>query len=197
MNSNNIKTKHLFLSGLLLFSSCLNPISLNTPPVSSSEIEIKENSNNNDYFEGKDINLISGFDDYPPYNQGLQESVNLERTNAFFDFDSNQIINSSDADIYFSVGCGTECSNFFIALNRSKFYAITNLENTKALDYYYCFNKIKNSPINYTMFGSVSSGYYACILTNEGKIALMVVTKNEMTGSNANVIFDYILWYQD
>lgn len=143
--------------------------------------------------EERGITITSSYVDFPPYNQSALESVYPGNQTAFYDFDANQITNSDEADIYLSVSCGTECSNFLIALGDSM---IVDGYANKELDSDECIKRIQSeSGTTHTVFGSTSINAHSCIKTSKGNIVQLFIVSNEQRGINVQVVFDYVIWY--
>lgn len=134
------------------------------------------------------ITLFSNFD--PNHEHGFTREglVNLNNTKAFFDFDKGEITTTDNADIYLDVSCGTDCFNSIIEINGAKAARFGEVKP----EYHECRGVLldKNN-----LPASVVPGKYSCLQTNDGNIVQILVTKDEALSQNANITFEYTIWY--
>jgi hypothetical protein len=119
----------------------------------------------------------------------IENLVKSDNTQAFFDFDKNEILDSENADIYFFVDCGTDCFNSIFSINNAKSARIGEKEPKLqgCLEALQEKNNIITSPI---------PGNYSCIKTNSGNIVQILPLRNEAKYRNAKLVFQYTIWYQ-
>lgn len=135
------------------------------------------------------ITLFSNFDANLEHGFTLEGLVDPKNTTAFFDFDEGEIANTSNADIYLSVGCGTDCFNSLIDINGSKSVEVGRAEP----NFDGCFNALQEDKLR----ASIVPGTYSCIYTNDGNIVQLFAIENEARSQNSKFTFEYIIWYQD
>ncbi len=132
--------------------------------------------------------LFSNFD--PDLQHGFTREglVNPRNTRAFFDFDEGEITVTNSADIYLDVSCGTDCFNDIIDVNGAVSVEVGKIE--PGLD-----GCIKALQEENKIWASVVPGTYSCINTNSGNIVQILIISNKALSQNANITFEYTIWY--
>ena len=137
--------------------------------------------------EGR-VTLWSNFDS--DHNHGFTRIglINLNNTQAFFDFDSGVVTIDESADIYLNVGCGTNCFNDIVDANGAKSVEYGSIEP----GFEGCLKKLQEDDL----WASIVPGIYSCIYTNGGNIVQLLAIENEARIENAKFVFEYIIWYK-
>ncbi len=134
------------------------------------------------------ITLFSNFD--PNHEHGFTREglVNPSNTKAFFDFDKGEITATDNADIYLDVSCGTDCFNSMIEINGAKAARFGEVEPK----YDGCRAVLVDEN---NLPASVVPGKYSCLQTNDGNIVQILIISDEALSQNANITFEYTVWY--
>lgn len=119
----------------------------------------------------------------------IQTNFDLNQKQAFFDFDSESIINDNSADVYFSVSCGSDCFYDIRPINGA---TMSEVIEQKAPGYDGC-KSIPDKVIDY-FFVPVKLNTFICLRTNQGNIVQIFISSTPGSKDGIQLLFDYIIW---
>lgn len=166
------RKKALSLSFLLLASIMLVSYTLRT----------RNNSHTNQ------ITLFSNETPKEVVDFTIEKQTVLENAQAFFDFDNEKITNTEKADIYLSVGCGTDCFNEIFDINGSQSVEVGSTQPS----YEKCIKALQEQEFPWV---AITPGNYSCLITSEGNIVRILTLENKSHSQNAKFTFEYTIWY--
>ncbi len=139
------------------------------------------------------VTLYSRYDGAltPTFDSTLADLITWSNKEAFFDFDTAKVINDREADVYYYVGCGTDCSSNIIAIDGA--ITVFQFGEKSPLGYQGCLNTLKGE----AKPGGLDSlaGDYSCLRTNAGNIVQILVIENTIDRERSKFVFDYQLWH--
>jgi hypothetical protein len=134
--------------------------------------------------------LVSRYDPSLDWKLRIDNVMSSKMTQAFFDFESGENNKSKNSDIFLAVGCGSECENTLIGLNKEQKPSDWKV-NEHGFDG--CIQALQNDQ---NMANDISSipGDYSCLKTREGNIVEMLIVDSFSLGEDSKVLFSYKLW---
>jgi hypothetical protein len=116
--------------------------------------------------------------------------IDTNNQNGFFDFDNATITIEPSADIYLSVSCGSDCFAVLMPINEAE--AVTGINMQPG--YAGCKEALSVSKLK--GIGN-QPGSYSCLLTNQGKIVEIYISRYEIRGYKGTLEIQYRIWDQE